>query len=1089
MAQQQQQQHQGVGLDWDQFTCSICLDLLKEPVSINCGHNYCRTCIDGCWDQEEEKGVYSCPQCRESFSPRPALRRNNMLVELLEKLKKTEVQQASSSAPLSYAGPEDVACDFCTGTRRHKAVMSCLTCLASYCDTHLQPHYSVPVLKRHKLVPATDCLQEKMCSSHNKLMEVYCRTDQQCICLLCAMDEHKGHNTVSAAAERAEKQKHLSVSQQRVQESIQERERELEELRQAVEDLKGSAQTAVEDSERIFTELISSIERRSREVKELIRDQEKTAVCRAEGLLLQLEEEIAKLRRNQTDLEKLSHTDDHIHFIQNFQSLLRPSGSPDLPSIVVGPLRYFRDVSDAVSDLRDKLENILKDTWPRISATGSWKEYETRNMSLQRNIVSSYMSSGIKDMIIYLCCFDSLFSVYYCCPLSLDHNSVYKHLSLSEENRKTHIDHVSHFQQQRDPIGGVVIGITAGFAFIRRHQTHRVARITRNRNCYELFTVCKIVAVSKMAEHQEQQQQGVGLDWDQFTCSICLDLLKEPVAINCGHSYCRTCIDGCWDQEEEKGVYSCPQCRESFSPRPALRRNHVLAELLEKLKKTEVQQASSSAPLSYAGPEDVACDFCTGTRRHKAVMSCLTCLVSYCDTHLQPHYSAPMLKRHKLVPATDCLQEKMCSSHNKLMEVYCRTDQQCICYLCAMDEHKGHNTVSAAAERAEKQKHLSVSQQRVQESIQERERELEELRQAVEDLKGSAQTAVEDSERIFTELISSIERRSREVKELIRDQEKTAVCRAEGRLLQLEEEIAKLRRNQTDLEKLSHTDDHIHFIQNFQSLLRPSGSPDLPSIVVGPLRYFRDVSDAVSDLRDKLENILKDTWPRISATGSWKEYETRNMSLQRNIVSSYMSSGIKDMIIYLCCFDSLFSLDCCPLSLDHNSVYKRLTLSEENRKVKNVDQDQMYPDHSDRFTRYPQVLCREGLSGRCYWELEWKGGYMFAAVTYKDIERTSGRSLFGNNDKSWSLRCSQRGYTFRHNKVKQEVSGPLSSRVGVYLDHEAGVLSFYSVSDTMTLLHKVSTTFTQPLYPGLRLDNNVGTSVVLMKLWCRMCRM
>ncbi|KAM4611607.1 E3 ubiquitin-protein ligase TRIM47-like [Polymixia lowei] len=413
MAQQQQQQQQGVGLDWDQFTCSICLDLLKEPVSINCGHNYCRTCIDGCWDQEEEKGVYSCPQCRESFSPRPALRRNNMLVELLEKLKKTEVQQASSSAPLSYAGPEDVACDFCTGTRRHKAVMSCLTCLASYCDTHLQPHYSVPVLKRHKLVPATDCLQEKMCSSHNKLMEVYCRTDQQCICLLCAMDEHKGHNTVSAAAERAEKQKHLSVSQQRVQESIQERERELEELRQAVEDLKvckqsqrttspvcsmdtcveGSAQTAVEDSERIFTEMISSIERRSREVKELIRDQEKTAVCPAEGRLLQLEEEIAKLRRNQTDLEKLSHTDDHIHFIQNFQSLLHPSGSPDLPSIVVGPLRYFRDVSDAVSDLRDKLENILKDTWPRISATD-------------------------------------------CCPLSLDHNSVNKHLTLSEENRK-----------------------------------------------------------------------------------------------------------------------------------------------------------------------------------------------------------------------------------------------------------------------------------------------------------------------------------------------------------------------------------------------------------------------------------------------------------------------------------------------------------------------------------------------------------------------------------------------------------------------------------------------------------------------------
>ncbi|XP_036828129.1 E3 ubiquitin/ISG15 ligase TRIM25 [Oncorhynchus mykiss] len=306
---------QGDLLDQDQFCCSVCLDLLKEPVTIPCGHSYCRSCIEGCWDQDVLKGVYSCPQCRETFTPRPNLRKNNMLAELVEKLKKPGLQAAPPPA-LCYAGPGDVACDFCTGTRKQKALMSCLVCLASYCETHLQPHYESPAFKKHKLVKATAQLQEKICSHHDKLLEVYCRTDQQCICLLCTMDEHKGHDTVSAAAERTGKQRQLGMSQQKVQQKFQEREKELKELQQAVESLKRSAQSAVEDSDQIFTELIRSIERRSSEVKELIRAQEKAQVSQAEGLLEQLKQEIAELRKRSTELEQLSHTEDHIHFLQ-----------------------------------------------------------------------------------------------------------------------------------------------------------------------------------------------------------------------------------------------------------------------------------------------------------------------------------------------------------------------------------------------------------------------------------------------------------------------------------------------------------------------------------------------------------------------------------------------------------------------------------------------------------------------------------------------------------------------------------------------------------------------------------------------------
>ncbi|XP_071260656.1 tripartite motif-containing protein 16-like [Salvelinus alpinus] len=552
-------------------------------------------------------------------------------------------------------------------------------------------------------------------------------------------------------------------------------------------------------------------------------------------------------------------------------------------------------------------------------------------------------------------------------------------------------------------------------------------------------------------------QQGVLLNQDQFCCSVCLDLLKEPVAIPCGHSYCRICIEGCWDQDVLKGVYSCPQCRETFTPRPTLRKNNMLAELVEKLRKAGLQAAPPPA-LCCAGPGDVACDSCTGTRKQKALKSCLACLASYCESHLQPHYESPAFKKHKLVKATAQLQEKICSHHDKLLEVYCRTDQQCICLLCTMDEHKGHDTVSAAAERTEKQRQLGMSQQMVQQRLQEREKELKDLQQAVESLKRSAQAAVDDSDQIYTELIRSIERRRSEVKELIRAQEKAQVSQAEGLLGQLKEEIAELRKRSTELEQLSHIEDHIHFLQSYQSLSSISVSSDLPSIVVRPLQYFGDVSKTVSELREKLADFLKGEWTKISTT----------VNIVEVVLPPEPEKTREQLLQYSCQF-----------TLDPNTAHTHMSLFEGNRKVTCTGRAQPYPDHPDRFTNHCQVLCREGLSGRCYWEVEWGGSWVDTAVSYKDISRTWTDNRFGDNNKSWSLLCSSDGYCFIHNDVETKVSDPQSSRVGVYLDHKAGTLSFYSVSDTMTLLHRVQTTFTQPLYPGFNLYNSTAELVKL----------
>ncbi|XP_048011638.1 NACHT, LRR and PYD domains-containing protein 3-like isoform X1 [Megalobrama amblycephala] len=170
------------------------------------------------------------------------------------------------------------------------------------------------------------------------------------------------------------------------------------------------------------------------------------------------------------------------------------------------------------------------------------------------------------------------------------------------------------------------------------------------------------------------------------------------------------------------------------------------------------------------------------------------------------------------------------------------------------------------------------------------------------------------------------------------------------------------------------------------------------------------------------------------------------------------------------------------LTLDLNTVNKLLHLSERNRSITGTDTDQPYPDHPDRFDVYAQVLCRESVCRRCYWEVEWRGDGVLISMSYKSISRKGwgDECVFGHNDQSWSLFCSSSSYSFRHNNIETELPvESISSRVGVYVDHSAGTLSFYSVSgDTVSLIHTVQTTFTQPLYPGFRIG--FGSSV---KLW------
>lgn len=152
-----------------------------------------------------------------------------------------------------------------------------------------------------------------------------------------------------------------------------------------------------------------------------------------------------------------------------------------------------------------------------------------------------------------------------------------------------------------------------------------------------------------------------------------------------------------------------------------------------------------------------------------------------------------------------------------------------------------------------------------------------------------------------------------------------------------------------------------------------------------------------------------------------------------------------------------------------NTANSYLSLSDGRRSVTTRAEPQPYPDHPDRFTRWAQVLCRAGMAGRCYWEVEWAGkGGVSIGVCYKNMSRSGDGSecKLGHNSRSWTLDCSGTACSFTHNKESVAVSAPCGRRIGVFLDFRGGALSFYNVSESMVLLHKEKVTLTQPVYPG-----------------------
>ncbi|XP_056257677.1 E3 ubiquitin-protein ligase TRIM21 isoform X2 [Seriola aureovittata] len=361
-----------------ELTCSICLDLFSEPVSTPCGHNFCQACIGGYWASSP---VCTCPLCKRQFDERPQLSVNKVFALIADKYKlarygaaglpmpatlgaMTTITNTDSTNPFVTAaasGEEVVWCDVCSGVKQ-PAVSSCLTCTASYCTEHVQPHQTTPFYSKHPLMDPQEALRGRTCSIHRRLLEVYCRTCQCCICAICVLEEHRTHKTVSVQTERVSKQKQVARTEQEILNRIREKESHVTELKRKLEGVKNYADRERGEVEHLLDEVSSSLDRIRTEVVGRIQNQLDAVMSKGEGLVSRLEAELSELTDRRAMLEVQAISQDHIDFLQSFEEVAAPLAEDQLNEVDEDSelSLHFQlgEVKSSLAEVKDKMDDI-----------------------------------------------------------------------------------------------------------------------------------------------------------------------------------------------------------------------------------------------------------------------------------------------------------------------------------------------------------------------------------------------------------------------------------------------------------------------------------------------------------------------------------------------------------------------------------------------------------------------------------------------------------------------------------------------------------------------------------------------------------
>ncbi|CAH2312007.1 E3 ubiquitin ISG15 ligase TRIM25-like [Pelobates cultripes] len=532
---------------------------------------------------------------------------------------------------------------------------------------------------------------------------------------------------------------------------------------------------------------------------------------------------------------------------------------------------------------------------------------------------------------------------------------------------------------------------------------------------------------------------------DELTCSICLNIYTDPVTLPCGHSYCRVCIDNVLDTQGVRGYY-CPECRQLFNTRPDLHRALTLRNIVESFLSTHPEQEEVG----------ISCTYCDSPV--PAAKTCLLCEASLCNKHLKKHSQSA---EHVLTEPTTSLGDRKCSVHKKVLEYYCSDDAACICVYCSVGEHRGHQveTLNEASEKKkEKLRHILQKLTLKREEAEKRVQNLQELRIEVQEKAAGVTEEVTALIRGIREQLEALEKRV--LSEISRQEEQVSL-RVSDLIRHLEIKKEDLSRKMGHIEELCNMMDPLTVLQG-----RESHSADYCDTEEGD-NEDRERDDkkvhAVGDLDVGLISVTLHSRLAGIVTGVKRQLHVPTNILQGVNTASDMSLGVNTAS------DMLLGVNTASdMLLDVNTAANDVTVSGDMKTVSWSRIEQSRPETAERFQSDQVLSSRSFSSGRHYWEVEGSDseGWM-VGMAYRSIDRKGGQSRIGFNNKSWGLgRRINNQYYVRHDSkdIRLPPPPPSSRRLGIYLDYEAGRLSFYELCDPIRHVHTFTATFTEPLH-------------------------
>lgn len=616
---------------------------------------------------------------------------------------------------------------------------------------------------------------------------------------------------------------------------------------------------------------------------------------------------------------------------------------------------------------------------------------------------------------------------------------------------------------------------------------------------------------------------------EELSCSICLEPFKEPVTTPCGHNFCGSCLDETWVVQGPP--YRCPQCRTVYQARPQLHKNTVLCAVVEQFLQAEQARAPvddwtpPARSSASSAASQVACDHCL---KEVAVMTCLVCMASFCQEHLQPHLDSPAFRDHSLQPPVRDLSRRKCPQHNRLRELFCPEHGECICHICLVEHKTCSPTLlsQASADLESKLRHkLTIMYSQINGAT----KALEDVKARRQNVQESMNKKSEHLRQEYMEMKALIDAAETSATRKLKEEEKRVCGKFDTIYQVLLKKKNEMQNLKAEVELVLAKGDEFEFLEKAAKLQGVSTKPVYVPKIELDHELIKGVYQSALDLKTELKHSLKqqqekkaeetfasgnvgdhgmdsppkttrpvkktlqekktkkttpsgaagpgpsspsfNKLPIFGAPGQSVDFKTTvpDATPKANPPQS-TSAALKAKILENFVTKSREELleYFVKVIFDYNTAHNKVALLDNYTTASVADSLQHYRSHPQRFTFCSQVLglhCYK--KGIHYWEVELqKNNFCGVGVCYGSMERQGPESRLGRNPNSWCVEWFNNKISAWHNDVEKTLPPTKATRVGVLLNCDHGFVIFFAVTEKIHLMYKFKVDFTEALYPA-----------------------